>query len=140
LAFVFLGLLVATPMLVYRFQRRKFIEDDGFTEYAALWMMGIMLFILGGVVASFIVYMVLQFGRPNFMYEQAQTVINAYKDIPEMRDSEMLQVIRRMVDENLLPRPIEVVFNAFWFIAFGGSILSAITALVAQRPLPRRRK
>jgi hypothetical protein len=57
-----------------------------------------------------------------------------------MRDSEMLQVIRRMVDENLLPRPIEVVFNAFWFIAFGGSILSAITALVAQRPLPRRRK
>lgn len=140
LALVFLILLLGIPFIVYHCQRRKFIEDDGFTEYAALWMMGIMLFILGGVVASFIVYLVLQYGRPNFMYEQAHAVIEAYKDLPQMQDSDMLKVIKRMYNEKLMPAPIEVVFNAFWFISFGGSILSALTALVAQRQLKRNRR
>lgn len=135
LSFIFILLLLATPVVVYYFQRRKFIEDDGFTEYAALWMLGILLFILGSVIASFIIYLVLQYGRPNFMYEQAQAVIDAYSKIPQMRDSELLHVIQRMVDENLLPTPIEAVFNAFWFVSFFGSLSSAITALIAQRRL-----
>ena len=82
----------------------------------------------------------LQYGRPNYMYEQAQMAIEAYKEIPQMRDSNMLHVLQRMVDEDLMPSPIEMVFNAFWFIAFGGSVTSAITALVARRPLLHNRK
>ena len=141
LSIFFLILFVSTPLVTYYFQRRKFIADNGFTEYAALWMMGIMLFILGGMIASFVMFLVLQYGRPNFMYDQAQMAIEAYKEIPQMRDSELLHVLQRMVDENLLPRPIEMVFNAFWFIAFGGSVTSALTALVARRPLmPYRKK
>ena len=135
LSVLFMVLLLATPVVVYYFQRRKFIEDDGFTEYAALWMLGILLFILGAVIASFIIYLVLQYGRPNFMYDQAQAVIDAYSKIPQMKDSELLHVIRRMVDENLLPTPIEAVFNAFWFVSFFGSLSSAVTALIAQRRL-----
>ena len=37
LGLVFFVLFFATPIVVYYFQRRKFIEDDGFTEYSALW-------------------------------------------------------------------------------------------------------
>lgn len=133
LSYIFLILLLATPVVVYYFQRRKFIEDDRFTEYAGLWMMGIMLFILGAIVSGFIVYLVLQYFRPEFMYEQAQAVIKAYSEVPEMRDSELLHILQRTVDERLLPSPIETVFNAFWFISFGGSLTSAITALLAQR-------
>ena len=140
LSIVFLVLLLCTPLVTYYFQRRKFIADNGFSEYAALWMLGIMLFILGGVIASFFIYLVLQYGRPNYMYEQAQMAIEAYKEIPQMRDSNMLHVLQRMVDEDLMPSPIEMVFNAFWFIAFGGSVTSAITALVARRPLLHNRK
>lgn len=140
LAVLFFILLLGTPFVVYYFQRRKFDEDDGFTEYAALWMLGILLFILGSLVAGFIVFLVLQFGRPDFMYDQARQVIEAYSKIPEMSDSDMLRVIKRMVDERLMPSPIETVFNAFWFVTFGGSVTSAITALVAQRPLRRHRK
>ena len=140
LSVIFFILLLATPFVVYYFQRRKFDEDDGFTKYAALWMLGILLFILGAIVASFIVYLVLQYVRPDYMYEQGRKVIEAYSQIPEMRDSDMLRVIKRMVDERLMPSPIETVFNAFWFVTFGGSITSAITALVARRPLPRHRQ
>ena len=140
LGLIFMILLLATPVVVYYFQRRKFIEDDGFTEYAALWMMGIMLVILGGTLASFIIYLVLQYIRPEFMYDQARIVLDAYKEVPEMRDSDVLRVIQRMVDERLMPSPIETVFNAFWFVSFGGSVVSALTALIAQRPINRRRK
>jgi len=138
LAAIFLSLVLLAPVVVYYFQRRKFIEDGGFTEYAALWMLGIMLFILGGIVSSFIVYLVLQYVRPDFMYEQAQAAIQAYNQMPQMQDSELLNVLQRAVDEKLLPSPIEAVFNAFWFVSFGGSVASAVTALVAQRPLKRR--
>ena len=137
LSFLFLILLCGTPFVVYYFQRRKFIEDDGFDEHAALWMLGIMLFILGTVLSSFIVYLVLQYFRPNFMYEQAQTVIYSYSKIPEMADNEMLRVLQQAVNKRLLPSPIETVFNAFWFVTFGGSLVSAITAIFARRSLKR---
>ena len=138
LSIIFILMIMATPLVVYYFQRRRFIEDDGFTEYAGLWMLGILLFIFGSVIASFIIYLVLQYFRPDFMYEQARMVIEAYSKIPQDSDSEVLRVLQRMVDEKLLPTPIEAVFNAFWFITFFGSLVSAITALIAQRKLPKR--
>lgn len=135
LSIVFFILMMGSPLVVYYFQRRKFIEDDGFTEYAGLWMLGIMLFLLGTVLASFIAYLVMQYIRPGFIYEQANAAIEAYSKMPQMRDSEMLHVLQRMVDEKLLPTPIEMVFNVFWFVTFFGSLMSALTALIARRPL-----
>ena len=140
LSFLFLVLFLGTPFVVYYFQRRKFIEDDGFGEHASLWMLGIMLFILGAVLSSFIVFLVLHYFRPNFMYEQAQMVIDTYSKIPQMADNEMLRVLQQAVNKRLLTSPIETVFNAFWFVTFGGSVVSAITAVIARRPLkPRNR-
>lgn len=139
LSAVFLVLLLGTPLVVYYFQRRKFIEDDGFSEYAALWMLGILLFILGAVVSGLIVYIVLQYCRPGYIYEQAQLIVDTYSKMPEMRGTELLKVLQRAIDEKMLPSPIEAVFNSFWFISFGGSLLSALTALVARRPIGKRR-
>jgi hypothetical protein len=138
LSIVFFLFIIGTPFLTYHYQRRMFVEEDGFTEYSALWMLGILLFILGTVISSFVVYLVLQYWRPDFMYEQAQQVIEAYKTIPQMKDSEFLMVLQRMVDERLMPSPIQTVFNAFWFITFGGSITSAVTAAIAQRKINPR--
>ena len=141
LSLLFFAIVIGTPFLVYHYQRYKFVEDDGFTEYAALWMLGILLFILGSVISSLVVYLVLQLWRPEFMYEQAQQVLEAYKGMPDMKDNEFLLVLQRMVDERLMPSPIQTVFNAFWFITFGGSVTSALTALFAQRKIkPRDRK
>ena len=67
LSLLYIVLLLGLPFVTYYFQRRKFIEDDGFSEYAALWMLGILLFILGSIVASVVAYLILQYGRPNFM-------------------------------------------------------------------------
>jgi membrane associated rhomboid family serine protease len=139
LQFLFMVLLLGTPLVTYYFQRRKFIEDDGFVEYAGLWMLGIMLFILGTVLCSFIVFLVLQYIRPNFVYEQAQAAIDVYSTLPQMKDSELLSVLQHAIDEKALPTPIEMVMSTFWFVTFFGSLVSAIIAWIAQRPLPERR-
>ena len=130
---LFLVLVVATPLVVYHFQRRKFIEDDGFTEYSALWMLGIMLFILGLIISSFVAYMVLQYGRPGFIYEQAQKAIEVYNAMPEMRDGELVKALQLMVDRHILPTPIEMVFSMFWLVSFLGSVTSAITAFIVKK-------
>ena len=138
LGYVFFLLLIGTPVVVYALQRRKFIEDGGFGDYSSLWMLGIMLFMLGTVISGFIVYLVLQYIRPGFMYEQAQAAIDLYSQLPQGSGNEMLRVLQRAVDEQMLPSPIQVVFDAFWFIAFGGSVVSAVTAIFARRSLPPR--
>lgn len=138
LGFVFMLLLVASPLVVYYFQRRYFIDENGFAEYAALWMLGIMLYIFGTVLASFIMFLVIQFGRPDFAYDQVQHAINAYSKIPELRDSELVRVMKNAVERQALPTPIETVFNAFWFVTFWGCITSAITAILARRSIKRR--
>ena len=137
---LFLLMALALPLPTYYFQRRKFIEDDGFTEYAALWMMGILLYILGMVIASFVAYLILHFCRPDFLYVQAQSVIKAYSQMPEMKDSEMLSILQKMVDDKLMPSIIDMVFSMFWFVSFSGSLISAMTALVAQRPIKKHLK
>lgn len=135
---LFIVMCLCIPMVVYFFQRRKFKEDDGFTEYAGLWMLGIMLFLLGTLVASFIVYLVLQHVRPTFMYEQAQVIINTSKEVPGAIDKELVQIIKRMVDEKLMPSPIEIVMSMYWLVTFMGSLISAITAIFAHRSINRR--
>ena len=139
LSLVFILLFLGTPVLTYAFQRRKFIEDDGFTEYAGLWMLGIMLYILGTIISSLVVYLVLKYVRPDFMVEQVQHFIDIFGQRPEMRDSEIISNLQLMVNKGLTPTPIQMVFSAFWFITFGGSLVSALTALFAQRPLHKRR-
>ncbi len=138
LSVVFLTLTLGAPLLAYYFQRRKFIEDDGFTDFSSLWMLGILLFILGTVLSSFIIFLVLQYLRPEFIYDQALAAIKAWSSIPEMQNSEFIKVLQRMVDEKLLPTPIEAVFNSFWFVTFSGSVSSAITAMIAGRRLKKK--
>ena len=140
LSLVFLLMVLGTPLLVYAFQRRKFIADDGFTEYAALWMLGIMLFLLGALLSGLAVYVVLQYIRPGLLYELGQQVIDTYSKMPEMKDSETLHIIKRMVNEQLMPSPLDLVISTYWFVTFGGSVLSAITALPAQRQLAKHRR
>ena len=138
LAFVFMLLILGAPLVVYYFQRRHFIEENGFAEHAALWMLGIMLYMFGTVLASFIMFLIIQYGRPEFAYDQANHIIKSYSEIPELRDGEFVSVLKRAVEQRALPTPIETVFNAFWFVTFGGCITSAITALVARRSIKRR--
>lgn len=130
-------LLFAGPVVIYRFQRRYFVEQGGMAEYAALWMLGIMMVIFGAIITGAVTYVVLQYVRPNYIYDQAQATLDAYNALPELRAqaSQVLDVLQTMLEQKALPSAIELVFNMFWFVTFSGSVLSAITAAFASRRL-----
>ncbi|MBR1804255.1 MAG: DUF4199 domain-containing protein, partial [Muribaculaceae bacterium] len=71
-------MLFAGPFFIYRFQRRYFVEENGMTEYAALWMHGILMVLYGAVITSAVAFVVLQYVRPGFIYDQMQTAVDTY--------------------------------------------------------------
>ena len=55
-----------------------------------------------------------------------------------LKDGELVKLLEMMLEQNMLPTPIESVTNSFWLISFVGSITSALTALLAQRRISPR--
>jgi hypothetical protein len=133
-----LAMLIAIPFIVYRYQRRTFLQEGGTTEFAALWMMGILTFIYGSLLCCLVSYFVLQYLRPGYLYEQAQIAINTYKAIPGMQNSDIVRVLQQAIKNNMLPTAIQFLFNLFWVGTFCGSVLSALLAFIAEKiPLPK---
>lgn len=132
LSWVVIILLVAGPWMVWRYQRRYFVEEEYTTEYAALWMLGILMIIYGALITGLVTWAVLQWIRPGYIYETTQHFIDLYSAMPEFKDSELLQVMQRAIDTGALPTPIEMVMNMFWVVTFSGCLMSAITAAFAK--------
>ena len=138
LSLVVMVMLFAGPLVLYYTQRRTFIQEQGMTQYSALWMQGIMTMIGGALISSLLMYLALKYIRPDYLYDQATQALAIYKTMPEFKDSELVKLLESMLEQNMLPTPIESVTNSFWLISFVGSITSALTALLAQRRITPR--
>lgn len=125
-------MLLAVPVAVYKQQLGYARLREGMVDYASLWMVGILQFVLGALITALVTYVVIRFTRPAFIYEQAQSALEVYGTIPELADSQLVAVLNKAVESNMLPTPIEMVVNIYWFVTFGGCMLSAITAAFAH--------
>ena len=132
LSFMIFALLLALPFLTFCIQRQYFVKEYGFTQYSGLWMLGIMVFIFASLIMSLVTYVVVQLARPDWLYEWAQWLIAEGSRSVDSHIRESSLTLKNIVDNNLVPRAIEVVFLGFWFMSFLGSVLSAIMALVVR--------
>lgn len=132
LSWVVIVLLVTGPWVVWRMQRRYYIEDGYNSEYATLWMLGILTIIYGALITGLITWATLQWVRPGYIYEVTQNFVDLYSTMPEFKDNELLQVMQRAIDTGALPSPIEMVTSTFWLVTFSGCLMSAITAAFAK--------
>lgn len=132
LSWVVLIMLLGGPWMVWRLQRRYFIEEGGTSDYATLWMLGILMIIYGALITGLVTWGVLQWVRPGYIYEMTQNFVDIYGKMPEFKDNELLQVMQRAIDNDALPTPIEMVMNTFWMVTFSGCLMSAITAAFAK--------
>ena len=92
----------------------------------------------GALISSLMMYLALKYVRPDYIYDQATQALAIYKTMPEFKDGELVKLLEMMLEQNMLPTPIESVTNSFWLISFVGSITSALTALLAQRRISPR--
>ncbi|MBR5087322.1 MAG: DUF4199 domain-containing protein [Muribaculaceae bacterium] len=133
LAYVTLLVAIVAPIVIYRFQRKRFIESDGFAIYSELWTLGIFTTIGGALICGLITYGVITLFRPDFLYEQAQLFIDLYKEQPVKQMQEVVDVMEKMVKNNLLPTPIDYCMQMFWLTTSLGCIGSAVTAFFAGK-------
>lgn len=133
LSVVALALLVIGPYFIYRLQRRYVVATECKTEFAHIWMFGIVAIVCGSIITMFTTYMTLEFLRPNYIYDQTQLLIEMYKGVPELKNSEAVTILQQALDKGLLPKPLELTLNMFWMVTFTGSVMSAVTAAFASR-------
>ena len=132
LSWVVIILLFAGPLMVWRLQRRYYLDDNCASEYATLWMLGILAIIYGALITGLITWAVLHWIRPGYVYETMQSFVDLYGTMPEFKDNEMLRVMQQAIDTGALPNPFEMVTTMFWLVTFSGCLMSAVTAAFAK--------
>ena len=137
LALFALLMLLCAPIVVYRYQRHTFVSEEGTTLFSSLWMQGIIIVICGALICSAVMYVMLQWVRPDFMASQVEQFIEIYRSQPETANSEIIEVMQKALDQGALPLPIDYAMTGFWLASFLGSVASLFTAAIAQRKISR---
>lgn len=135
LSFVVLGMLIFTPVIIYKMLRARYIFDSCTTDFSSLWMIGILTFIYGSLICTAVTYALLEWLRPDFFYDMAQLVIDQYSKVPAAND--MVETLTKIVDKGLLPSTLEFLFQMFWLTSFLGSLVSAIVAVIVRKIKPK---
>lgn len=132
LSFLALAMFVAVPGLIFYFLRRCFTEEKGLTTFSGLWSLGILIFLFGSLICSVVTYIYLQYIEPTFIYDQARMALTLYQSIESMKGSELVTVMEQAITQNMLPTPIQFVFQMIWMTTFSGSILSMIISVIVR--------
>ena len=124
---------IAAPFIIYKMQRNMFVKSNGFATFSELWTLGIFTTIGGALICALISYGVITYFRPDFLYDQAQMIVDNYKQLPGSQGKEVADVFDKMIKNNLLPSPIDYCMQMFWLTASLGCVGGAITAYIAGK-------
>lgn len=125
-------MMIGVPFLIYRFLRRSYVGDYGTTTFSALWLQGIMTFLCGSLISGVVAYVFMRWVQPDYLLSTVQEVIKIYNDMDWPQGKEMADVLTKIVEQNMLPTPIQIVVEFIWFAVFSGSMLSIIVSLIVQ--------
>ncbi|MGN1245488.1 MAG: DUF4199 domain-containing protein [Muribaculaceae bacterium] len=132
LSLVALVLLLGFPGVLYVIERRYHRATGGCADISSMWLLGLVSTLCGSLICGIADYAWLQFVNPGFILEQANAAIDAYNALPEMRDTEVVETLKRAIEMGMLPTPIEFVVNMILFTTFAGSIISLIAAAIVN--------
>lgn len=124
---------IAAPVVLYWLQRKYYIGSNGFAPFSELWTLGIFTTIGGALICALISYGVITYFRPDFLYEQAQMIVDTYKQFPQSQAKDMVSVFDKMIKNDMLPSPFDYCVQMFWLTASMGCVGGAITALIAGK-------
>lgn len=133
LSIVTLTIALLAPLVIYRWQRQRYVRSAGFSTFSELWTLGIFTTMGGALICALVTYGLITCLRPDFVYEQAQYVVEAYKHMPGAEAKEFATTIEKAIKSNILPTPIDFCMQMFWLTASLGCVGGAITALIAGK-------
>ena len=77
-------------------------------------------------------YIYMRWISPDFLIEQVTAAIDSYKSIDHEQSQKAAEVLQRIIDNKLMPTPIQMAIQMIWLGVFTGSLLSIIVSLLVQ--------
>ena len=133
LAVLALIVILVAPVVLFRYQRKRYVMSDGFASFSELWTLGIFTTIGGALICGLVTYGLIIYLRPDFVYEQAQYVVDNYKQLPGGQVDEFVDIMEKAIKANMLPTPFDYCVQMFWLTSSLGCVGGAITALIASK-------
>lgn len=83
-------------------------------------------------------YAYLQYIDPDFIYRQTVNAVELYRELDPGNSSGIAEVIDTVIDNNMLPTPIEVAVEMLWMTTFFGSLLSMLLSAIVRKRHPKQ--
>lgn len=125
-----MGLLV--PFLTYRFLRRTHVACHGLTTFSALWMQGIVMFGCGSLIFAAAAYIFMRWLHPGFILDTLRMGVEFYRNTPMEGGASMADMFQEIIDNRLIPSPMDIALMWLWLGTFTGSVLSMFVTLVVR--------
>lgn len=139
LSIVFLLMaVVVTPMAAYRRLRHSFDATGRRLSMSALWCEGIVMMIGASLIAALGAFVFMRFIDPTFVVATVKSSIAAYQASGNPDLQSFAATLQSLIDNRLIPRPIELAISLAWFGAFTGSLLSLVVAAIITSRRNRR--
>lgn len=132
-------LLVGIPFFSYRIIARIYKKNERKMDFTSLWLLGIMLFLCGSLICALVSYIYLQYVQPDFIYEQASKTLELYREIPQLRDSDVASLLEASIEDGLLPDAIQFAMEMLWMTVFSGSVLAFFLVLAIRWRFPEQK-
>ncbi len=124
-------MMVSVPVVAYRMLLKSYRSLYGMTTMSALWLEGILSFMGGSLFLAVGAFLFLKYIDPEFIVRQTSLMADYYAASEETRS--IGETFRRMIENHMLPRPIEAAFSLAWLSAFAGALTSLVLAAVIKR-------
>ena len=122
---------ILAPVILYRFQLKRFLNAGGKTSFSELWTLAIFTTIGGAMICMLVTYCMITWLRPDFLYEQMQMVVDVYKTLPQQEATEAVKILETAIKTNNLPTAFEFCMQMFWLTASLGCMGGLLTAAIA---------
>ena len=123
-------MVVVTPIIVYFALRRTFLIDGKRTPMGSLWMQGIVMFFCGSLISGLVALFMMRIVDPGWLRKVLEISVETLETFPGHSQNEAYELMRNMLDHNILPTPIQMVFESVWSAVLIGSFVSLICALL----------
>ena len=120
-------MMLAVPVVMYRFLRRSYVAFGG-----KLWLQGIVTFFCGGLIAGLAAVVFMRWIQPDYIISQANAAIKIWEESGLPQGQEMADVMRKAIEQKMIPSSIELVIEMLWLQVFSGSLLSIVLSLIIR--------
>lgn len=127
-----LAMIFAIPLLIFRYMRKFYLQQEDNVGYSQLWTLGSLSFLCGSMICATVSFIWLEYITPGFIYEQAQASLAAYEQVEELKNSDLAIILRNSLEQKALPTPIEFAIQMLWLSFTAGVILSVILSPLAK--------